>query len=348
MILDHLKKRLSQVKSRDQIYKSENTEKSIIEQLHNSILSTGFVENNTNVNQNYGFSNSYQRKERRLAYRFVDSLFFGNPEVWNWDDKDVIVTDNVSLRPVNCKQILVLPEFWHIYSCKMIFKNRVPTHGYNCFMNRISGDRSQVFYELIRRNILDKGQVSFNCWRPGDGRNSVTVDYTINNYTWQYEQAEMFQYVAEHQKGLELIPYCTIDENEGLVQVIINSNVSLILETYTSDSHIVFSEKVFRALQLPRPWLLSCSPGSVKLLKDHGFDVLDDYVDINYDSIPEHSHRLLKILDQLETFIDRKYTEQDYQRFELAAKHNQALLSKFEQCWPEKFNTILNEIKNYD
>ena len=50
-------------------------------------------------------------------------------------------------------------------------------------------------------------------------------------------------------------------------------------------------------------------------------------------------------MDQLETFIDCKYNEQDYQRFDQAAKHNQELLSKFEQRWPEKFNAILNEIK---
>jgi len=290
-IIDYLKSRLAQVKSRDQIYKSEDSEKYIIEQLHNVILSAGFVEKNNNVNQNYGFPNSYQHKDCRLAYRFVDSLFFGNPEVWNWSDKDVVVTDNVSFAPVACQQLLVLPEFWHIYSCNLIFNNRVPTYGYNCFMNRISGDRSQVFYELIRRNILDKGQVSFNCWRPGDGRNSVTVDYTIHNYTWQYEQSEMVGYAVEHQTGLELIPYCTVNEDEGLVQGIIDSNISLILETYTSDSHIVFSEKIFRALQLPRPWLLYCSPGSVKLLKDHGFDVLDDYVNTEYDIIKEHSNR---------------------------------------------------------
>jgi hypothetical protein len=129
-----------------------------------------------------------------------------------------------------------------------------------------------------------------------------------------------------------------------LEQCIVDSNVSIILETYTSDSHIVFSEKIFRALQLPRPWLLYCSPGSVKLLKDHGFDVLDDYVDIEYDIIEEHGNRLHKILDQLETFIARKYTDKDYARFNQAAIHNQTLLLNFEKTWPAKFDSILNQI----
>jgi hypothetical protein len=96
---------------------------------------------------------------------------------------------------------------------------------------------------------------------------------------------------------------------------------------------------------MPRPWLLYCSPGSIALLKNYGFDVLDDCVDISYDNIVDHGHRLLTILDQLETFINRKYTEQDYQRFAQATVHNQQLLAKFAQQWPTTFNNILDKIK---
>jgi hypothetical protein len=121
--------------------------------------------------------------------------------------------------------------------------------------------------------------------------------------------------------------------------------VSLILETYVSDSHIVFSEKIFRALQLPRPWLLYCSPGSVICLKQYGFDVLSDYVDHSYDEVMEHNSRHLIILNQLKIFIDKVYTEQDYARFHQAATHNQQLLKHFAIKWPEKFHAVLEKIK---
>jgi hypothetical protein len=136
-----------------------------------------------------------------------------------------------------------------------------------------------------------------------------------------------------------------VQSHGTLEQCIIDSNVSLILETYVSDSHTVFSEKLFRCLQMPRPWLLYCSPGSIELLQAHGFDVLADYTDIAYDKIVDHGTRLLNILDQLETFIGREYSAADYQRFRQAAQHNQQLLLKFGQQWPAKFDQVLEKIK---
>jgi hypothetical protein len=227
--------------------------------------------------------------------------------------------------------ISVLPEFWSIWHFEPKYIDRPATQGYNCFMNRPRGDRSMLFYELIKRDILNKGIVSYNC--------------LLEDYQQEYINAELYKYQTQHTIGQELVPYNTVESHGTLEQCIVDSNISVILETYTSDSHIVFSEKIFRAVQLPRPWLLYSSPGAIALLKHHGFDVLDDIVDIGYDKIPQHGTRLLNIMDQLETFINRKYTEQDYQRFDQAAKHNQELLSKFEQHWPEKFNAILNEIK---
>lgn len=134
--------------------------------------------------------------------------------------------------------------------------------------------------------------------------------------------------------------YNTVDSHGTLEQCTIDSNISVVMETYTLDTKIVFSEKIFRALQLPRPWLLYCSPHSIELLKTHGFDVLEDYVDIAYDTITNHWKRMDAILDQLRTFINKKYTRRDYERFEQAATHNQQLLAQFAMDWPIRLECI--------
>jgi hypothetical protein len=196
-------------------------------------------------------------------------------------------------------------------------------------MNRPRGDRSITFYELIRRDLLSKGIVSYNV--------------TAEEYEQEFVKTGLDRYTGEHNDGQTLVPYNTLSDT--LEQCIIDTRVSLILETYVSDNHVVFSEKIFRALQMPRPWLLYCSCDSVKQLRQYGFDVLDDYVDHSYDQITISHHRLLSLLDQLETFIDRQYTDSDYARFEQASEHNRQLLQKFAQNWPSKFNDILTQIQ---
>jgi len=313
----------------DGIWISETREVAIVQQLTQQLTAAGFVASVQN-SENYGYPYIYSRDSIQVNCRLVDSVFFTDPDSWN-SQSTVTITDNYPLLPVAGKLISALPEVWSIWHFKPTYIDRPATQGYNCFMNRPRGDRSIVFYELIKRDILNKGIVSYNC--------------SLEDYEQEYVKADLYKYEPQHTVGQTLVPYNTVEPHGTLEQCIIDSNISVILETYTSDSHVVFSEKIFRALQLPRPWLLYCSPGSVKLLKNHGFDVLDDYVDIDYDNIIKHGHRLDKILDQLEIFIDRKYTDKDYARFNQAAIHNQNLLLKFEKTWPAKFDSILNKIK---
>ena len=235
----------------DQIWISTPREIEIVKVLNQTIQAQGFTPAKASDGNNYGYPYIYNRQDLTLDCRLVDII--------DRTRSDIIVTDNVFLQSLPGDIVSVLPEFWSIWQFDPVYQNRPATCGFNCFMNRIRGDRSQTFYELIRRNILNKGLVSFNC--------------TQAEYMDQYEQAELYDYWQEHDRGLELVPYNTVESHGALEQCIIDSNVSLILETYISHSHLVFSEKIFRALQLPRPWLLYCSPGAVLCLKQYGFDV---------------------------------------------------------------------------
>ena len=313
----------------DGIWISQSREIAIVKQLSQQLTAAGFAPLVQNSN-NFGYPYVYNRGAVQVNCRLVDSVFFTDANSW-YNESTVTVTDNHPLNPLAGPLISVLPEFWSIWHFIPEYVNRPATHGYNCFMNRPRGDRSIVFYELIERDILNQGIVSYNC--------------TNEELEQQFIKADLQQYQKTHDIGCELLPYNTVQTHGTVEQCIIDSNVSLILETYTSNSHIVFSEKIFRALQLPRPWLLYCSPGSIALLKQYGFDVLDEYADVSYDDIVVHGDRLQAILNQMETFINRKYTEQDYQRFAQAALHNQILLATFANNWPTKFNEILNCIK---
>jgi hypothetical protein len=311
----------------DGIWISAPRECDITKKLSQAIIDQNFIPKEIPT-INFSIPYIYQRGDQTLHCRLVDSVFLLDPDAWTREKPNVIITDNTPLKDISGNFISVLPEFWSIWHFEPVYIDRPATKTYNCFMNRARGDRSIAFYELIKRNLLSRGLVSYN----------VNADEFENEFI----KAELARYDTEHKIGKQLVPYNTLDGT--LEQCIIDSRVSLILETYISDNHIVFSEKIFRALQLPRPWLLYCSPDSIKLLVSYGFDVLNDYVDCSYDQIYNHSERMRIIFNQLETFVNREYNDNDYKRFDQAAAHNRELLKKFARSWPERFNSILEHI----
>lgn len=311
----------------DGIWISAEREREIIRRCDQALVNSGWQPRFTNK-KNYGYPYIYDRNNQVLHCRFVDSVFLEQPSAFS--ECDYIITDNLLFRPCRAKLLMPVPDFWSIWQFDPVFVNREPTKAFNCFMHRARGDRSMFFYELIRRKLLPYGLVSYNC--------------DLSEYEQQYQDINREDFCEEHKQGKSLIPYNTVETNGSLEQCIIDSRVSLIIETYTSDNHVVFSEKIFRALQLPRPWLLSCSPGAVACLRSHGFDVLDDVIDHGYDHVPVHSHRHAQILDQLQTFVDRTYSHEEYQRFAQACTHNQDLLRQWQASWPQRFNQLLTEI----
>ena len=268
-----------------------NTQEVIqIQSLLNYILSTGWTVDKQCKN-NIEFPYQFTRDNQTLHMQFADLCEF----------TDIVITDNVPLKPVPSKIISAIPEYWSIYAFQPQYINKPSSQTFNCFMARARGDRDRVF------DLLEHGFVSY-----------LAHDYD------------------------------TVNSHGTLEQCVIDSKISLVIETYTVDTQIAFSEKIFRALQLPRPWLLYCSPHSIALLKTHGFDVLEDYVDISYDRVEQHWDRMDLIINQLETFINRQYTRRDYERFEQAAVSNQALLEQFARDWPIELENIMLEISTLD
>lgn len=305
----------------DGIWVSLPREIAVIQQVVQHVQQQGFVPVQQDLN-NYGYPYIFVRDQQQLHCRFVDSVFQSR----SIPEHAVLITDSVPLSPVSGTLLSAVPEFWSIWHFDPDYQDRPPVWAYNCFMNRPRGERSRVYYELIKRNLLTHGIVSFNL--------------DLAQYQQQYRDSELWQYQLQHDQAQ--VPYNNLTGT--LEQCVIDSRVSLIMETYINDDYIVFSEKTFRCLQLPRPWLLYCSPGAVGCLRDHGFDLLDDYVDHAYDSDPVHYHRLDRILDQLTTFVYRTYSDQDLARFRRAVQHNQQRLQQLAAQWPNRLNQILETI----
>jgi hypothetical protein len=225
------------------------------------------------------------------------------------------------------------PEFWHIYRCADLENLIYPIKPYTVMINRISGERLLLLYKLYNAALLDQGYVGFNClYHDRD----PDVAQRRANFDRVHAETGWHQWDGAHQQLRNKMPmHLKIDPDTAALA----SRITLVVETYVSDTVIALSEKIFRALQTPRPWILFCSPGSVAVLRDAGFDVLDDVIDHSYDAIIDTEQRIDAILKQIQSPI--KFNPGRYAQ---AVQTNQQLLDQLARQWPSKLAHLLQSI----
>jgi len=242
-------------------------------------------------------------------------------------------SDNHFRVPVD--YINLAPEFWHIYRCKPILEDTTPLHKYTAMMNRISGERLMLLYKLTEQNLLEKGLVGFNClYHDRDPSIQQRQQHFVN----MHAECGWHHWDSIHQELKTDMPMLL---NMDPDRAAMSSDITLVVESYVSDTVIAFSEKIFRALQTPRPWVLFCSPDSVSVLRSYGFDVMDDVVDHSYDSIEDTEQRIDSILDTVNRFQARPL-----QRYKQAVQTNQALLDSLRHQWSYKLQFILDNTQS--
>jgi hypothetical protein len=249
------------------------------------------------------------------------------------DSDDVLVTDVVTSNhsgPV----LKLYPEVFGIYHTDFDYKDQLPTKKFNCFIHRACPFRQSWFYQFVRRKLLDLGHVSY--WAHDRWNRFSSTDY----YNFLYNQNNQIFY-EEHIQFQDKIPFKNFDFS--LEHAIIDSEKTLILETFFEpNDQIALSEKIWRSIQLPRPWLLFSSMHAVKNLREWGFDVFDDVIDHSYDNEPDVIRRQVMILDQLT--IPITYNPDTLKIFEQRANHNRQQLQNYQKLWPVKYEKIISNL----
>ena len=134
-----------------------------------------------------------------------------------------------------------------------------------------------------------------------------------------------------------LVPYKNFEDKGDITPVILASKFSIVLETFFHNNKVItYSEKIFRCLQLPRPWVVYSSQCAVENLRAMGFDVLDDIVDHSYDLVADPIERQVAILDQCHRLLDIKINDV-LSRCVQAATNNSLLLKSMQSVLLENF-----------
>jgi hypothetical protein len=278
-------------------------------------------------------NNALSATQKRMELQVVDACV---PALYQNQNKKILLTNNwIGPELLDPRYYQSFSTDWYgIYAGAVDIVQHQPVMDFNCFINRMDPIRQSWLYQFVRRDLFDQGYISFNM----NVDKHVSMKIFPDNvdpfvvFDWQFEQhLKIFR--AEHDFIRPVLPYRNF-ETDNLDQIIMSSKFSLILEnSFDQKSLITLSEKIFRCMKLPRPWLLFANANSVKYLKDAGFDVLDDIVDHSYDSIEFEIDRQVKILDIMQDLCKLQFNNQLHARLEKAAMHNQKLLDTMFSNW---------------
>jgi len=295
----------------------------------------------------------WKRNNTTVVVRLADDFNYsshnrvGHQNQW-FDPGTVVITDNqITGDTLYC--VHQLPKsYFGIFSYVPELQNFIPYRDLHFSVNRIDNPRELLLLEFLKQSN-GSHYINFNAWDQSDP--SDTVQDCSNNFLKHWKN------LADRHPRFNKLALTTAgrlplrNHNMSLEQVQLHAYVNMVIESYSGDATITFSEKIFRALCTPVPWTVYACTGAVDYLKTLGFDVLEDLVDHSYNQLP---HIYPDAIEKIQAFIMASTThaaklktmnlEALQTRCSQAATHNQKLLATMRLSWPTDFASWLPSV----
>lgn len=324
----------------------ETQEEKLVADIYQCLQQNGF----RNINPVSHSRSCWRRGHQQIVVSLVDDLWDcaqdrSQDTPYLFDRDTQVITDNF----LNCPSVYQLrpmpKSFYGIYSYTPDNLTWTPDRDYTFAINRQDFKRMRVLLELYQTLGFDSGYVSFNCQiggervAPAETRRQAFINEAAQHSSNQYEK-NAFDSLAE------IMPIKNHDLEHD--QSYMHSWLSVIVETYSSDNVISMSEKIFRCLVTPVPWVAYAGRYTVAKLRELGFDVLDDIVDHSYDRLLEAQHKMPNFVGSAKNTITKLKT-QDWaglqSRCLAAATHNQSVLADLALSWPVERSQWLQNLQ---
>jgi hypothetical protein len=178
---------------------------------------------------------------------------------------------------------------------KRLLDNHYPEKDFLIYCRDWSGSREYrlKFQELLyTAKLLDNSITSIKKIN-SDGVSVsdlklVNEEFSLNNFDF-----------------LTHIPENIVDSSSSAhysVADVVNTKISIILETIFDGTKIHLTEKIFRPIACGHPFMLAAGPGSLEYLKSYGFKTFSPWIDESYDAEPNSLSRLKKIVEAMQEF----------------------------------------------
>jgi hypothetical protein len=290
------------------------------------------------------------------APRIVTMLFWDMlPAQAHWIDLNrdlaqkgqtvTVVSDNfvswpdlshVRFRP--CTEILGMAANYQDRSGEI----KQPARLFSCFMQRADSVRQSWLYFLHHRGLIDQGYVSYLLLQKGRGM-ELTGQGVFDQIHRDHELGTIPHFESAYQSLRARVPFRNFDRDRDLVDLLIDSEFSICLETYATYDDFgawCWTEKSLRDLQLSVSPLLFMQKHAGRKLADLGLDV-PEYV-LALDHLP-WIQRQTSILDLL-----TQGSLETRQRAQQRALHNSAVLTAWLDTAldPDYFADIVQEARD--
>jgi hypothetical protein len=271
-----------------------------------------------------------------------------------FDTNTVVITDNCVNVPTQYRVCQLPASFYGIYAHTPAVNTWQPNRRFCFAVNRMDHKRMLMFLEMRLRvqfrldgeidnrfNIDVMDYTNFNCWSWNGDNTSVAG--LRENFDQQYQELEppyCEVYKKPYQHVRDAMPYRNHDLSQE--QAHVSAWMNIVMETYSSDTTVALSEKTFRALCLPVPWMLYSGKHTVAYLNSLGFDVMSDVISHRYDSMIEnrtaaYGDKMVDFLFEATDTVKQIQANSPRSRAQQAAEHNQQLLKQMRQQWPQDF-----------
>ena len=288
---------------------------------------------------------------------FADSFgLLGNdpidPEQW-FNKNTVVITDNHVLFKPQYKIHQTPSSYFGIFSYSPKNQTFSPQRRFGLSVNRFDSQRQTILLELLRQSggidaVLKNDYINFNVWNPAGTNDTVEDIQKTFATSWDTLKESIPQYQQYYDQALPQLPIK--NHKFTIEQVAVSAFLTLVIETYADNSVIALSEKIFRALVTPAPWIVYAAPGTVNYLRSLGFDVLDDLVDHSYDTVNTNGEPSTKAVEYITSGfanyqnVHKQSVSSLSSRCLKAAQHNQDVLKRMKQQWPADFAAWLPRV----
>lgn len=184
--------------------------------------------------------------------------------------------------------------------------------------------RRYILAGLIHNNLVENNLINYKC---------VHTDIPGPWIQHRIDSDHAAHIDVECESIRNQVPLAPIDNTVEFTQTNVNfyldSYLGIVTDTFF-DNGVFLSEKVFNAINYQQLFFYTGYQGTLKYLRDQGYQTFDDIIDTGYDSIEEPGARLVAARQSLINFLSQpiKTIQLAYEKNIPAIKHNKQLLQQ--------------------